>query len=324
MPRESISPKWEDFCKYKGIKTEYSLTKADFYFDKRAEFIFLPSFKNWTEEPICIDPFAMVNACFENLVGGDMYGVFSCSCGIPGCNGFFEENSFLFKDRINIFTKAYGVISFNKNEFMQNGLKALKAWQKHLQNPNYEKRAGEWYPDKKETKNLIALMEENICGYNGENISFADSLLIEAFMTFDKEKLKLAILEGANINFNPDKYDTSLLARSLFENQKTLFTDKSKIMDFINYALNLGLSLNTKSDIKNFELDNSVFICEFIKDDEIVEFLLQNGMNVKDNSWNYWNLKNNTSSNENGFPVDYKFYKRRLKLVQKYGAYQGE
>ena len=95
-------------------------------------------------------------------------------------------------------------------------------------------------------------------------------------------------------------------------------------MDFINYALKRGLSLNTKSDIKNFELDNSVFICEFIKDDEIVEFLLQNGMNVKDNSWNYWNLKNNTSSNGKGFPIDLKFYKRRLKLVQKYGARPSE
>ena len=82
--------------------------------------------------------------------------------------------------------------------------------------------------------------------------------------------------------------------------------------------------MNTKSDIKEFELDNSVFICEFIKDDEIVEFLLKNGMNVKDNTWNYWNLSNNSySDNATGFPMDYWFYKKRLKLVQKYGAHSG-
>lgn len=328
MPRESISPSWEEFCKYKGIKIEYPLTKADFYFDEKDEFIYLPSFREWdqSKEPIYIDPKAMVNACFENLVGGDMYGVFSCSCSVPGCNGFFEQNSFLVGDRINISTRDDGVISFDKSEFMENGLKALKDWYKHIQKTTYKKRAGEWYPDVKQTENLIKQMEENICGYYGEPSSVAEDLLVIAFMNFDKKKLEQAVSDGADINFNPDKYDTSLLARALYEAQKKNI-DKAQIIEFISCALKNGLSLNTKSEIKEFELDNSVFICEFIKDDEIVEFLLKSGMNVKDNTWNYWNLSNNSDpeyDDDNGFPINFKFYKSRLKLVQKDGAHRDE
>lgn len=324
MPRESISPCWKDFCKYKGIKTEYPLTRADFYFDENDKFIYLPSFRDWDEgkEPIYIDPRAMVNACFENLVGGDMYGVFTCSCSVPGCNGFHEQNTFLVDDKINISTRDEGVISFDKDEFMQNGLKVLKAWYKYRQKPDYKPTAGEWYPDVSETEILIKQMEENICGYYGESRSAAEELLINSFMNFDNNSLRKAVSEGANINFNPDKYDTSLLARALFEVQKKNI-HKTQIQEFIASAMELGLSLNTKSDINLFELDNSVFICEFIKDDEIVEFLLKNGMNVKDNEWNYWNLSNNADSeyNDNGFPLDFNFYKRRLELVKKYGAH---
>ena len=73
-------------------------------------------------------------------------------------------------------------------------------------------------------------------------------------------------------------------------------------------------------------MNNSIFICEFIKDDEIVEFLLREGMDVRNNTWNYWNLSNNSDpkyDDDKGFPIDFKFYKRRLKLVQKYGAHSG-